>query len=259
MINRLKNLKSPKVAVIILEFFALGLLIYLIALPFYPLIQYKINTSKNVDVDYTDIGAVKKMTEEITGLRSNTDNNVSEGKDDAGAESSGGVIAAASEQKEGDNPNTAPVSENAEKNKAAKPAAVDAPNALIIPKIGVNIPIIESEDEKYGLSRGAWRLPKSSTPEENGNMVLTGHRFKYLPPSNLTFYLLHKLEAGDIVSVVWNNKTYYYRVKEKKVVSADDTSILKQTKKPTLTIYTCDPIYSTKNRLVIVAEQIQNS
>jgi LPXTG-site transpeptidase (sortase) family protein len=87
-------------------------------------------------------------------------------------------------------------------------------------------------------------------------MILTGHRFKYLPPSNLTFYLFHKLEEGDIASVIWDNKLYYYRIKEIKTVSGEDTSILKQTKTPILTIYTCDPIYSTKNRLVVISELI---
>ncbi len=232
------------VLALILEILALGLIIYLIVLPLYPVIQYEISKKQNSEIDYKNINAIKKITAKMAGLPISADNNANERKN----------AVAKGKIQESDNS----ASNKTKARKASKSAVVKIHNTLIIPKIGVNIPIIESADSKYGLNHGSWRLPRSSTPEKNGNMILTGHRFKYLPPSNLTFYLLDKLEAGDIISVIWNNKTYYYRVKEKKIVKSDDLSILKQTKKPTLTIYTCDPIYSTKNRLVIVAEQITN-
>lgn len=131
------------------------------------------------------------------------------------------------------------------------------PNWLVIPKIQVNAPIIESSNSDYALSKGAWRDPKGSMPSRGGNTIITGHRFKYLPPHNLTLFLLDKLTKGDIISVVWGNGYYYYKIIETKIVSPDDISILEQTEEPRLTIYTCDPIYSQKNRLVIVAELIQ--
>jgi len=53
-------------------------------------------------------------------------------------------------------------------------------NRLIISKIGIDAPIIESVNETYGLNHGVWHLPESSTPDIGGNTVLTGHRFKYL-------------------------------------------------------------------------------
>jgi len=58
--------------------------------------------------------------------------------------------------------------------------------------------------------------------------------------------------------VVWGNSYYYYKVIEKKIVPPNDASILKQTEESRLTIYTCDPIYSQKNRLVVVAELIED-
>ena len=77
-----------------------------------------------------------------------------------------------------------------------------------------------------------------------------------MPPNNLTFYLFDKLEIGDIVSVLWKEKNYYYKIKETKIVKPTDLSILEPTKKSILTMFTCDPIYSQKNRLVIVSELI---
>jgi len=129
-------------------------------------------------------------------------------------------------------------------------------NRLIITKIGVNAPIVESDNEQYGLSRGAWHMPDSSTPDTGGNTVITGHRFRYLPPNNVTFYLFDKLEAGDLVSVIWEEKNYIYKIRETKIVPNTEISILEKTNEPILTMFTCHPIYSTKQRLVIIADLI---
>jgi len=131
-----------------------------------------------------------------------------------------------------------------------------SPNRIIIPKIGVNAPIVESDNANYGLSRGSWRVPESSTPDKGSNTVITGHRFKYLPPNNLTFYLLDKLEPGDVFSVIWNEKDYYYRVRENKIVDKTEISILNSTKESVVTLFTCHPIYSTEQRLVVVGDLI---
>jgi sortase A len=84
--------------------------------------------------------------------------------------------------------------------------------------------------------------------------VIAGHRWKYLPPNNTTFYLLDKVKIGDTLSVTWQNKKYVYIVKDIKIVDSNDTTLLQPTKTPTLTVYTCTPIYSTKHRLVLIAE-----
>lgn len=132
-----------------------------------------------------------------------------------------------------------------------------SPNRVIIPKIGVNAPIVVTDNADYGLSQGAWLVPNTSTPDKGGNTVITGHRFKYLPPHNLTFYLFHKLEAGDLVSIVWKERDYLYRVKETRIVADTEVSILNHTDEPTLTMFTCHPIYSIEKRLVIISELVE--
>jgi sortase A len=107
------------------------------------------------------------------------------------------------------------------------------------------------------LNRGAWRLPDSSTPDIGGNTVITGHRFKYLPPNNLTFYLLDKLAVGDKIDIKWKGKILKYEVYLTKVVPAEDTTVIAPTDEPILTVFTCDPIFSTKNRLVVLAKPIK--
>ncbi len=131
-----------------------------------------------------------------------------------------------------------------------------SPERLIIPKIGVNAPIILTDNEKTGLSRGAWLIPFGSTPDKGGNTIITGHRFKYLPPNNTTFYLFDKLKKGDIFSVLWQGKQYNYRVREMMIIDPADASPYNKSNDPILTMYTCDPIYSTKNRLVIISDLV---
>jgi LPXTG-site transpeptidase (sortase) family protein len=128
------------------------------------------------------------------------------------------------------------------------------PNSVKIAKIGVNMPIIKSESSEYGLSKGTWLVPNTSTPDQGGNTVLSGHRWKYLPPSKLTFYLLDKIEAGDIISVTWEGQDYYYRVRETKIVGKTAVHIQDPTDEPVLTLFTCHPVYSTENRLVVIAD-----
>jgi LPXTG-site transpeptidase (sortase) family protein len=142
------------------------------------------------------------------------------------------------------------------KQRSVLPESGNAINSVRIARIGVNMPIIVSDSSEYGLSKGSWLVPNTSTPDQGGNTVLTGHRWKYLPPSSQTFYLLDKIEAGDIVSVIWEGQEYYYRVRETKVVDKTAVDIQYSTGEPILTLYTCHPIYSTANRLVVVADLI---
>ena len=128
-------------------------------------------------------------------------------------------------------------------------------NYLIIPKIGVEIPIVSGNDES-ALERGAWLLPESSTPDLSGNTILAGHRYKYRPPSKKTFYLLDKVKEGDLLQVFWEGKEYRYTVVSSEVVLPEQIGVLAQTEKPTLTLITCYPLFSDEKRLVVKGELI---
>ncbi|HMB65615.1 MAG TPA: class E sortase [Patescibacteria group bacterium] len=130
-------------------------------------------------------------------------------------------------------------------------------NRIVIPRIGVDAPIIRTTNQAEGLNKGAWMLPAGSTPGEGGNTIITAHRFKYLPPNNLTFYLLDKLRPGDEVIVLWQEQGFLYRVKERKIIKKDDFSILKPSSTPILTLFTCHPLFSDQERLVILASKIK--
>lgn len=128
-------------------------------------------------------------------------------------------------------------------------------NRLVIPKIGVDVPIVEGPTET-ALWRGVWRIPGTSSPDKGGNTVLSGHRFQYRPPNSSTLYLLDRLQNGDPIIVYWNDQEYDYVVRERRVVNPDAVEILAPTDKPQLTIFTCTPLFTTKQRLVLIAEPI---
>lgn len=128
-------------------------------------------------------------------------------------------------------------------------------NRVIISAVGIDAPVVEGQTDE-ALNRGAWHRPNTSTPNQGGNTVITGHRFRYLPPNNLTFYHLDKVEEGDKIVVYWDKKKYEYKVTEIFVVDPTRIDIEDNTEEPRLTLYTCTPLWTASKRLVIVAEPV---
>lgn len=134
-------------------------------------------------------------------------------------------------------------------------AAVPKDNTLQIPAIGIDAAIIEGETSR-SLEQGIWRRPKSSTPDRGGNTVLVGHRFLYTSGPH-TFYHLDKLHVGDKITVYWLQKKYEYVVDSIVTTSPTAVEIEQPTTQPTLTLYTCTPLFSVDKRLVIRAHLVQ--
>lgn len=132
--------------------------------------------------------------------------------------------------------------------------AIPSRDTLVIPQIGVDSPIVEGIGPEV-LSQGLWRRPNSSTPDKGGNTVLTGHRFMYSSGPK-TFYNLDKMKVGDTFFLYWKGKEYDYEVVDIFVVNPDQTEIEDQTEEPILTLYTCTPLWTAKQRLVIRASLI---
>ncbi len=126
---------------------------------------------------------------------------------------------------------------------------------LFIPKIGVEIPIVLGQDES-ALEEGAWLLPEGSFPDLGGNTILAAHRFKYRPPHKETFYLLDKVEIDDTFFIYFEGVKYNYKVKEVKIVDPEAVEILAPSQEAIVTLITCYPLFSDKQRLIVVGELI---
>lgn len=128
-------------------------------------------------------------------------------------------------------------------------------NRLVIGEVGINMPVFESA--KAGvLAKGGWVFPNTSTPDAGGNTVIFGHRFRYLPPISNTFYHLDRIKQGDEFSIQWKGETYTYKVTDIKIIEPTDLSVLAPSDKPIVTLITCAPLFSTKQRLVVVGELV---
>lgn len=144
------------------------------------------------------------------------------------------------------------------KSRVADPAKT--PSSAPITGDQLIIPGLDMREDIHGgnsisaLRKGVWRLPHTSTPDKGGNTVLVGHRFTY--SGQAVFYHLDKVKQGDHISVTWQGKLYNYEVKVIKVVPPTEVSVEANTKEPMLTIYTCTPLLTAKDRLVIQATPI---
>lgn len=138
-----------------------------------------------------------------------------------------------------------------------KTPSIAPSNQLIIPSMQYDEPIIEGKTIT-ALRYGPWRIPSGSSPSSGGNTVIAGHRFTYTNPRG-TFYYLNKMRIGDEIGVIWQGKTYEYKVTTTEVVPPTDVAVEDQTTSPTLTLFTCTPLWLPKNRLVVVASLEQMS
>lgn len=127
---------------------------------------------------------------------------------------------------------------------------ISAEPTLLIPRLGMTEKV-HTGTSPSELSKGAWLVPKTSTPDKESNTVIVGHRFTYAGPD--VFYFLDKVQVGDTLYVDWQGKEYRYKVDRIRVVPATEISVHAPTSEPQLTLYTCTPLWSAKDRLVITA------
>lgn len=133
-------------------------------------------------------------------------------------------------------------------NTQLKPIPVD--NRLVIPSMGLDQPINEGKSV-YTLNKGIWHMPNTADPTLPGNMVMLGHRFTYKGPAVLFF--LDKVKTGDPIIIYWQHKEYDYTVTSTRAVSRYDLTVTMPTTNPTVTIYTCTPLWTDNQRLVVTA------
>ena len=106
---------------------------------------------------------------------------------------------------------------------------------LRIPKIGVEVPVLEGVDD-WSLNRGVGRIPGTAPVGENGNIGIAGHRDGF-------FRGLKDVALGDVIEMVTPRQTEAYIVDRIVIVDPDDTSVLKPRPHPSLTLVTCYPFY----------------
>jgi LPXTG-site transpeptidase (sortase) family protein len=143
---------------------------------------------------------------------------------------------------------------------AKKTSNTTAPkdNTLVIPALHMQVTVYDGAPYA-SLAKGVWHSPGSSTPDKAGNTVMAGHRFTYngFQRGASTFYSLDSLKVGDQVVLYWSGVRYDYRVAKVLVVPPTQISIEAPTARPQLTLYTCTPLWTSLERLVVQASLVK--
>jgi sortase A len=132
------------------------------------------------------------------------------------------------------------------------PAAEGSPVAhLQIPSIGLDWTVVEGVDPP-DLKKGPGHFPETPMPGQLGNAAIAGHRTTYGAP----FFDLDKIKVGDLIQVSTLAGTYTYSVTGTTVVQPKEYAAVIPTVDPnvaTLTLATCTPAYTAKQRLIVKA------
>lgn len=140
---------------------------------------------------------------------------------------------------------------------------VEPNNTILIPKIGVQAPIMFADSKKQGdidklLLEGVVHYPDTAMPGERGNVFITGHSSYYWWSNgkfNNVFSILDKLVVGDTINIIYNYKRYTYEVRSMKIVFPTDISVLDQGGGNELSLMTCTPVGTNYKRLIVKAIQ----
>ena len=119
---------------------------------------------------------------------------------------------------------------------------------IIIPKVGIDQVIIKGVGVEE-LKNGPGHYSGTALPGKKGNVGIAGHRVTYTKPFNR----IDELVAGDEIILETLSHTYTYKVEFSKVLDPSDVSMLRPSNKAELTLTTCTPKYSARQRLDVRA------
>jgi sortase A len=124
----------------------------------------------------------------------------------------------------------------------------DALARLEIPRIGVDW-IVVAGVRVEDLQKGPGHYPDTPLPGQEGNVAIAGHRTTYGAP----FARINELEPGDEIVVSTFTGRFVYRMSEQWIVPPTDASVLDPSPFPVLTLTSCHPKYSARERIIVRA------
>jgi sortase A len=122
---------------------------------------------------------------------------------------------------------------------------------LRIPKIDVEEVVFEGVDTET-LRKGPGHMPGTPIPGQPGNAVISGHRTTYGRP----FFDVDQLEPGDRIEVETAIGTHVYEVRESLIVQPGDVWVTDARPGGWITLTTCNPKFSARERLIVWAEMV---
>ncbi|MGI8824470.1 MAG: sortase [Chloroflexota bacterium] len=123
---------------------------------------------------------------------------------------------------------------------------------IIIPRIGVNAPVVETAPVAGVWEVADWavgHLSTSPNPGGVGNNALSAHD----DIKGEVFKRLGELQPGDQVQLRTRHAVYVYVVTDQLTVDPSDVSVLNQSPKAIVTLISCEPYWVDTQRLVVQA------
>jgi LPXTG-site transpeptidase (sortase) family protein len=145
------------------------------------------------------------------------------------------------------------------------PIPTGAPGNLVrIPSLGVAVPLalaksMNDTDVLTALSEGVALYPNGITPGQPGNAFISGHSTgePWKGVYRFAFIHINNLKPGDAVLVDYDGTRYTYRVTGSRTIDPRVVPTLDPSgSKPTVTLMTCWPLWTTKHRVLQDAELI---
>jgi LPXTG-site transpeptidase (sortase) family protein len=144
------------------------------------------------------------------------------------------------------------------------PVKYTRPDQIIIDKLKISADIEQpntfnvAELDSF-LIKGAVHYPGSGSVE-SGNIFIFGHSADLFTgvqnPAYKVFNNLSKLKSGDVIEIVADNRSYFYKVTKVSLVNENEALIRFNSEVRKLTISTCNTFGSREDRWVVEAEMI---
>lgn len=105
---------------------------------------------------------------------------------------------------------------------------------------------------RNNLKNGVGHMPSTPLPGQPGNSVFAGHRTTYGAP----FYEFDELVPGDKIEVETALGIHVYEIREIIIVRPTEIWVTQPREGSWLTLSTCNPRFSSRQRLVVFAELV---
>ncbi|HEY6628103.1 MAG TPA: sortase [Acidimicrobiia bacterium] len=123
---------------------------------------------------------------------------------------------------------------------------------LRVPKLALDVVVFEGVTHD-ALAQGPGHMPDTPLPGQPGNAVISGHRTTHGRP----FFYFDLLRPGDRIEVETSIGTHVYEVRESFIVAPTDVWVADDKAGGWLTLTTCNPRFSARERLIISAEMVE--
>lgn len=141
----------------------------------------------------------------------------------------------------------------------------ELPTRIEIPKIGIRASVSNPTTTNVSaldtaLLSGAVHYPGSAVPGEEGNVLIFGHSSRLPVVHNQAFKAfndIQKLEEGDPIFVIGNDKVYIYAVEGIKEANTASDAVPLEVEGAKLTLATCNNFGSKEDRFILTATLVK--